>query len=548
MIFSLPNVLHYLTISVLTSCKYFLTDGRLITIHFDKNDILKIIRNLNVNKANGHDISIRMLKICDSVVTEPLSILFKNSINCGIFSNVWKMSHIIPTYKKNDKRYINNYHPVSLLPICSKIFERIIYNPVFLYLESNNLLTPNQFRPNDSCINQFLSIVHNIYSDFDEYPSLEVRSNFLDISKAFDKVWHKGLIFKLETFSISGNLLKLFQSFLCDRQQRVVLNGQYSKWAPVLAGVPQGSILGPLLFLIYINDLPDNLESLAKLFADDTSLFSTVHDPSSSAKLLNHLLKISDWAFKWKMLFNPDVTKQAQEVIFSRKIKKTDHPVVYFNKAPVAKASCQKHLGMHLNERLNFNTHVKEKIAKANKCIGIIRKLAYLLPRESLITIYKSFVRPHIDYGDIIYDQPNNDHFCNSIERVQYNAALAITGAIKGTSQQKIYQELGFESLRFRRWFRRLCVFYKIKSTQLPSYLYVLIPNSSHNYNTQNLDHIDTYFCSGEVFKYSFFPYTISFHIQMLNLTCVLGIIYLKLVDQFKTQFIRFSIHWELNF
>ena len=118
------------------------------------------------------------------------------------------------------------------------------------------------------------------------------------------------------------------------------------------------------------------------------------------------------------MSFNPDVTKQAQEVIFSRKIKKTDHPVVYFNKASVAKASCQKHLGMHLDERLNFNTHVKEKIAKANKGIGIIHKLAYLLPRESLITIYKSFVRPHIDYGNIIYDQTNNDHFWNSIERV----------------------------------------------------------------------------------------------------------------------------------
>ena len=292
--------------SVLPSCKYFLTDERLITIDFDKNDILKIIRNLNVNKAHGHDdISIRMLKICDSVVTEPLSILFKNCINSGIFPNVWKMSYIIPTYKKNDKRYINNYRPVSLPPICSKIFERMIYNPVFLYLESNNLLTPNQsgFRPNDSCINQLLSIVHKIYSDFDEYPSIEVRSNFLDISKAFDKVWHERLIFKLETFGISGNLLKLFQIFLCDRQQRVVLNRQYSKWAPVLAGVPQGSILGPLLFLTYINDLPDNLESLAKLFADDTSLFSTVHDPSSSAKLLNDdLLKISDWAFKWKML------------------------------------------------------------------------------------------------------------------------------------------------------------------------------------------------------------------------------------------------------
>ena len=158
-----------------------------------------------------------------------------------------------------------------------------------------------------------------------------------------------------------------------------------------------------LLFLIYINDLPDNLESLAKLFADDTSLFSTVHDPSKSAKLLNDdFQKISESAFKWKMSFNPDVTKQAQEVIFSRKGNKTDHPVVYFNEAPVTKASCQKHLGMHLDEKLNFNTHIKEKIAKANNGIGIICKLAHLLPRESLTAGYKSFVRPHIAYDQRI--------------------------------------------------------------------------------------------------------------------------------------------------
>ena len=163
-----------------------------------------------------------MLKICDSVVTEPLSILLKNCIDCGIFPDIWKMSHIIPIYKKNNKRYINNYRPVSLLPICGKI-----YNVVFLYLENNNLINPNQsgFCPNNSCLNQVSAIVHKIYSDFDENSSLEVKSNFLDISKAFDKVWHEGLLFKLETIGISGNLLKLFQSFLSDRQQRVVLNG-----------------------------------------------------------------------------------------------------------------------------------------------------------------------------------------------------------------------------------------------------------------------------------------------------------------------------------
>ena len=136
------------------------------------------------------------------------------------------------------------------------------------------MLTPHQsgFRPNDSCVYQLISIVHNIYPYLDHNPSLEIIGNFLDISKAFHKVWSEGLLYKLESLGISGNLLNLFRSFLNDRHQRVVLNGQLSDWAPILAGVLQGSILGPLFFLIYINDLPDNLNLLAKLFADDTSL------------------------------------------------------------------------------------------------------------------------------------------------------------------------------------------------------------------------------------------------------------------------------------
>ena len=176
------------------------------------------------------------------------------------------------------------------------------------------MLTPHQsgFRSNDSCIYQLLSIVHSIYADFDHNPSLEVQLNFLDISKAFDKVWHEGILYKLEFIGISGNLLNLFRSFLNDRYQRVVINGQHSDWAPILAKVPQSSIIGPLLFPIYINDLPGNLNSLVEFFADDTSLFSTVHDPTLSAKILNDdLSRISEWAHKWKMLFNPDITKQA---------------------------------------------------------------------------------------------------------------------------------------------------------------------------------------------------------------------------------------------
>ena len=159
-----------------------------------------------------------MLKICDSVLVEPMSLIYKHCIN-GVFPDIWKRSHIIPIYKKNDKRCINNYRPVSFPSICGKIFERILYNHLFLYLESNDLLTPHQsgFHPNGSCIYQLPSIAHSIYADFGHDPSLEFRGNFLDISKAFDKVWHEGLLYKLESIGISGNLLNLLRSFLNDR-------------------------------------------------------------------------------------------------------------------------------------------------------------------------------------------------------------------------------------------------------------------------------------------------------------------------------------------
>ena len=144
-----------------------------------------------------------MLKIHDSEDVEPLSLIYKNCIDSGIFPDIWKRSHIIPTCKKSDKQIISNYHPVSLLPICSKIFEHI-HDPVFLCLENNEVLTPHQsgFHPNYSCIYQLISVVHNIYADFDHNPALEVTGNFFDISKGFDKVWREGLLYKLECLGI----------------------------------------------------------------------------------------------------------------------------------------------------------------------------------------------------------------------------------------------------------------------------------------------------------------------------------------------------------
>ena len=210
-------------------------------------------------------------------------------------------------------------------------FLKRLFNNLYIYLHTNNLITKNQsgFRPGNSTTNQLLYLLDEIHQAFDSTKSLEVRTVFLDISKAFDNVWHEGLIFKLEQNGISGNLLKLFQTFLSNRKQRVVKNGSYSEYSNIESGVPQGSVLGPLLFLVYINDLERNIKSNVKYFSDDTMLFSI---------LKNHDLDvIHQWANQWKLEFNPDPTKQATEILFSCKTSSPYHPKIMFNGTVVPK-------------------------------------------------------------------------------------------------------------------------------------------------------------------------------------------------------------------
>ena len=375
-----------------------------------------------------------------------------------------------------------------------------------LFIESK-LIAANQsgLKPGDSCINQLIAITHEIYHSFDA--GYEVRGVFLDICKAFDEVWHEGLILKLKQNGISGKLLNLIKDFLKSRKQRVILNGQFSSWADVDAGVHQGSILGPLLFLIYINDLTNDLLSSAKLFADDTSLFSVVFNVDATAKELNgDLAKVQDWELRWKMSFNPDISKQVQEVIFSRKLKKAPHHPLMFNSNLVNKAFSQKKLCIILDESLSFEEHLKTISVKTHKTLYLLRKLQNFLPRAALITLCKSFIRLCLDYGDIIYEQAFNSSFHKKLESIQYTASLAITGAIKGTSREKLYNELGFESLHARRWYRKLCHFYKFYVFKLPEQLFNLIPVRTPDYRIRNADNVPYFNVRHNFFKNSFFP------------------------------------------
>ena len=260
-------------------------------------------------------------------------------------------------------------------------------------------------------------------------------------------------------------------NYLEDLKRSVVLNGQTSNWKNILAGFPQGSVLGLFLFLIYINDLPDGIKSICKIFADDTSLFSKVKDKNCSTVELNNDLKIiSNWAFQWKMLFNPDPNKQAVEILFSKKHENDNYPRLNFNGNNVQTAISQKHLGLVLDFKLDFNEHISNKINKCNKIIGIMKKLSLFLLWKTLLKICKSFVRPSLDYGDAIYDKPFNEFFKTKVEMIQYWAALVITRAIKGTSCDHLYQEIGLESLADRRWSRKMFFFHKIVNRLLPSY------------------------------------------------------------------------------
>ena len=232
---------------------------------------------------------------------------------------------------------------------------------------------------------------------------------YLDISKAFDRAWHDGLLYKLERCGISGQLLFLVKSFLKDRKQRTVLNGQCSSWGDISAGVPQGSILGPLFFLVYINDLTEDLRCNVKLFADDTSLFTVFEDSNAAAIDMNHDLElINQWAHSWRMSFNPDPQKQAVELIFSRKKNEIDHPVVLFNDKPVKKVIEHKHLGIVLDSKLSFNAHIKAAISKTRKGVGMLKFLSRYLPRHTLDQLYELHVRPHLDYGDVIFHLQQN--------------------------------------------------------------------------------------------------------------------------------------------
>ena len=264
------------------------------------------LSNANVAKASGYDgIGNKILKLSKEGLHKPLTRLINLSLTLGQYPSCWEMANVLPLFKKDNRQVKSNYRPVSLLPCISKLCEKIVFIELYKFLEKSNFFYRYQsgFRPGDSTVMQLTYIVQKIYNDIEE--GHEVRVLFLDISKAFDKVWHIGLLAKLKSVGIRGSLYNWFGSYLIDRYQRVTIQGVNSNWGKIEAGVPQGSVLGPLLFLIYINDLPQGISSDCFLFADDSFLLEKITSPSDSAQKLNYDLRSnSTWANQWLVTRN----------------------------------------------------------------------------------------------------------------------------------------------------------------------------------------------------------------------------------------------------
>ena len=228
----------------------------------------------------------------------------------------------------------------------------------------------------------------------------EVRVVFLDVSKASDHVWRAGLLYKFQKLGVQDPLLSWIESYLSHRKQRVVIEGQCSEWKPIISGVPQGSVLGPLLFLVYINDITEGLESIPLLFADDTALLEIVDSPEESACVLNNdVEKISIWSHRWLVTMNPS---KCETIVFSAKKIKPFHPELYSNDIAISEVTSHTHLGLTLQNNFSWKKHILQIHSKAATCVNMLKSLKFRLERQTLDTLCKSFVRSLLEYADFI--------------------------------------------------------------------------------------------------------------------------------------------------
>ena len=442
-----------------TAKKYTSPHASMPDITIAAEGVLKLLKDLKPHKAAGPD-NIRplILKELYKELTPILTFIFQVSLKTGTVPGEWKRANVVPIFTKGPRHIAGNYRPVSLTCICCKIMEHIMSSSIMTHLENHQILKDNQhgFRAKRSCETQLLELVEDLHRNMQAGHQTDII--VMDFAKAFDKVSHMRLLHKLQWYGVRGLALDWVGAFLRDRSQRVVVEGGKSGESPVTSGVPQGSVLGPILFLIYINDLPDCVQSNVRLFADDTILYRSVSSLHEAKKLQDDLDHLVDWERDWLMEFHP---QKCQVIRVTR--MKTPLPTNYTLHGHLLEVvTSAKYLGITISEDLSWNRHINQVCSKAGMTLGMIKRNLKINSPRIKEQAYSSLVRPVMEYGSAVWD-PYTQSNVHRVEMIQRRAARWTLNRYHNTSSVTgMLDHLGWPTLQVRRSEARLCLMYKM--------------------------------------------------------------------------------------
>ncbi|XP_060710826.1 uncharacterized protein LOC132835701, partial [Hemiscyllium ocellatum] len=347
---------------------------------------------MNIDKSPGPDgIYPRILWEAREEIAEPLAWIFMSSLSTGIVPEDWRIANVVPLFKKGSRDSPSNYRPVSLTSVVGKVLERMVRDKIYEHLGRNNVIRDSQhgFVKGRSCLTNLIEFFEKVTKEVDEGKAVDVV--YMDFSKAFDKVPHGRLMLKLRRYGIEDTLEVWIRNWLAGRRQRVVVDGLCSSWSAVTSGVPQGSVLGPLLFVIFINDLEEGLESWVSKFADDTKVGGVVDSEEGSGRLQRDIDKLQSWAEMWQMEFN---VAKCEVVHFGRNNKMMDY---WANGRLLGSVDEQRDLGVHVHRSLKVATQVNSAVRKAYGVLGFIGRGIEFRSPEVMLQLYKTLRQQQLE-------------------------------------------------------------------------------------------------------------------------------------------------------
>ena len=455
------------TVSLIMPPVSLYINDSLENIKVEVKGVENLLSKIQPHKAQGPDrIPNFVLKECSSSLAPGVTIIFQESLDSGVLPKDWTDANVSPIYKKGDRQTPENYRPVSLTSVLSKTLEHIVCHSMHKHFEQHEVLTNlnHGFRKGYSCDTQLTITVDDLCRNLDSGVQTDVI--ILDFSKAFDKVPHDKLLYKLDAYGIRGPLHTWIKHFLTKRNMRVIVEGVESSETTVDSGVPQGTVLGPLLFLCHINDLPERTRSaIVRLFADDCLLYRTIRHLNDQLALQEDLRQLEIWASDWGMCFNA-------KKCYVLSVNSKKFSFYYQLDGTILKhVDNNPYLGLLISKDLKWASHIEKTAKKASSTLGFVKRNLKRCPLQCRRTAYIALVRSTLEYGSTIWD-PHLQKDIDKLEKIQRKAVRFIKQDYRSRQDgdmTNMLKELDLPTLQQRRKENRLCFMHKITNGKLPA-------------------------------------------------------------------------------